>query len=140
MSEEFATPELVERVRQAFEAGNSGDLDSALRFYDPDAVWDMSRFGMGTFEGRVAIRQFFEDWTGAYDEWTIVAAEIQDLGHGVSFATVEQRGRLLGSDAVVELRYAAVTTWAGGMMARVTNYSDTDEGRAAAEALAKSRE
>ena len=39
----------------------------------------------------------------------------------------------------VRLRYAAVGVWADGLVVRVTNYTDVDEARAAAERLAESR-
>ena len=139
MTEESTTPDLVELARHAFEAGNSGDLDLTLSFYSPDPVWDMSRLGMGTFEGPAAIRGFFQDWIGAYEEWEIEAEEILDLGNGVILTVVAQRARPVASVGSVQLRYAAVTTWTDGKIARVTNYSDLDEAHAAAKRLAESR-
>jgi hypothetical protein len=59
-----------------------------------------------------------------------------DLGSGVTIAVVGQTGRLAGSSSVVGLRYAAVAVWVDGAIVRITNYSDIDEGRAAAERLA----
>jgi hypothetical protein len=41
----------------------------------PDSVWDLLPMGMGTFEGLGAIRGFFEDWIGAYDEFEIEPEE-----------------------------------------------------------------
>ncbi len=72
-----------------------------LTLYAPDAVWDMSPFGMGTFEGHEAIRGFMEDWLGAYEEYAMEAEEIVDLGSGVTFAVLLQRGRLVGSSGEV---------------------------------------
>ena len=48
-------------------------------FFAPDGVWDMSPLGMGTFEGRAAIRAFLEDWQGAYGEFGVEAEEVLDL-------------------------------------------------------------
>jgi hypothetical protein len=64
MSEESTTPDLVELTRRAYEAGNRLDIDAAIGFYGPDSVWGMSPMGLGTYEGLVAIRGFFEDWRG----------------------------------------------------------------------------
>jgi ketosteroid isomerase-like protein len=61
MIEESTTPDLVERQRQAVEAGGRRDWGGAMTFYAPDAVWDASPTGIGTFEGAAAIRRFFED-------------------------------------------------------------------------------
>jgi ketosteroid isomerase-like protein len=139
MPEESTTPDLVERVRRSIQAGNDRDIDWALTFYAPDAVWDMSPWGMGTFEGMEAIRGFFEDWLGAYEEYAMEAEEIVDLGNGVSFAVLLQEGRLVGSSGEVQLRYASAGLWANGLMTSVTNYRDIDEARAAAERLAQER-
>jgi ketosteroid isomerase-like protein len=139
MSEESTTPDLEERVRGSVQAGSDRDLDWALTFYAPDAVWDMSPWGMSTFEGHEAIRGFFEDWLGAYEEYAMEAEEIVDFGNGVSFAVILQTGRPVGSSGEVQLRYAAIGLWANGLMTRSTNYRDIDEARAAAERLAKER-
>ena len=48
-----------------------------------------------------------------------------------------QHGRPSGSDGFVRFRYAAVSTWADGLIALQTNYTDIDEARAAAERLAQ---
>ena len=49
-------------------------------FFAADGVWDMSPLGMGTLEGRAAIRAFLEDWQGAYEEFGVEAEEVLDLG------------------------------------------------------------
>jgi ketosteroid isomerase-like protein len=139
MSEESTTPDLLECIRGSVQAGNDRDIDEILTFYTPDAVWDMSPWGMGTFEGIEAIRGFFEDWLGAYEEYALEAEEIVDLGNGVAFAVLHQGGRPSGSTGEVQLRYASATVWANGLMTRVTNYRDIDEARAAAERLAEER-
>jgi hypothetical protein len=38
MSEESATPDLVELTRRSFEAGNRRDLDAAMSFYEARAA------------------------------------------------------------------------------------------------------
>ena len=137
MSEESTTPDLAERWRRSFTAFNNGDIDSALSLWGPDPVWDLSPMGLGVYDGLAAVRDFWEDWIGAYDEWEAKAEEILDLGSGVTFAVVLQRGRPIGSSGDVRLRYAAVASWAHGRIVRITNYGDIDEARAAAERLAE---
>ena len=139
MPEESATTDLVELVRRSVQAANERDLDRVLTLYAPDAVWDMSPLGMGTFEGTEAIRGFLEDWLAAYEEYAMEAEEIVDLGSGVSFAVLLQRGRLAGSSGEVQLTYAATGVWENGVMRRSTNYTDVDEARAAAKRLAEER-
>jgi ketosteroid isomerase-like protein len=136
MSEESTSPDLVELVRESIEID---DLEAALSFYAPHAVWDASPWGMGVFEGQAAVRAFFEDWRGSYSgiEWT--AEEIRDLGSGVTFAVILQKGRVVGSGGSVQLRYGSVAEWIDDLMVRNTTYTDIDEARAAAERLAEER-
>jgi len=135
-AEESTTPDLVELTRRSSEAE---DIDTALSFYAPDAVWDASPWGMGIFEGHTGIRAFFEDWSGSYDgiEWT--AEEILDLGNGVTFAVILQKGRVARSSSSARLRYAAVAVWRDGLITRNTTYTDINKARAAAERLAEER-
>ena len=139
MSEESTTPDLPELVRRSVEVASERDLDAIMAFYTPDAVWDMSPMGMGTFEGQAAARGFFEDWFAAYEEYWFEAEEILDLGNGVAFSVFIQKGRPIGSSGEVEVRYAAVSVWEDGLIVQVTNYPDSDEARAAAERLAEKR-
>jgi ketosteroid isomerase-like protein len=136
MSEESTTPDLVELIRRSIEPE---DIEAALSFYAPDAVWDASPWGMGVFEGRAAVRGFFEDWRSSYSDIEWKAEEIRDLGNGVAFAVILQKGRVAGSSGSVQLRYASVTEWADGLIVRNTTYTDIDKARAAAERLAQER-
>jgi ketosteroid isomerase-like protein len=83
MLEESTTPDLVKLVRQAVEGATRHDFDALMSFYAPDAVWDLSPMGVGTFEGRAAIRGFVEDWLGSYEDYEIELQEVLDLGNGV---------------------------------------------------------
>jgi ketosteroid isomerase-like protein len=136
MPEESTTPDLVELTRSSSEAE---DIDTALSFYAPDAVWDASPWGMGVFEGQKGIRAFFEDWSGSYESIEWKAEEILDLGNGVTFAVILQKGRVAGSSRSAQLRYAAVAEWRDGLIVRNTTYTDIDKARAAAERLAEDR-
>jgi ketosteroid isomerase-like protein len=139
MPEESTTPDLVERQRQAVEAGGRRDWDEAMTFYAPDAVWDASRTGIGTFEGAAAIRRFFEDWVGAYEEYRHEIVESRDLGNGVVFTVLNIVGRLAGSARRVQETWSWTANWVEGMCERVVVRSDIDEARAAAERLAQER-
>jgi ketosteroid isomerase-like protein len=139
MSEELTTPSLVELTRQVFEAGNRSELDLVVSFYDLNASFDVSPMGLGTFRGRAAIRAFLEDWFSAYERYHVEVEEIVELASGVTLSIVAQKGRLAGSDGVVDLRYAAVAVWRAGRVVLTTNYADIDEARAAAQRLAEVR-
>jgi ketosteroid isomerase-like protein len=117
----------------------SRDFDAAMSVYSPRAIWDMSRLGLGNYEGSEAIRGLFEDWMRAYDELEIEIEEILDIGSGVTIAVVHRGGCPVGSTGYVQLRFASVVEWNEGMIERMTNYTDMDEARAAAQRLAESR-
>jgi ketosteroid isomerase-like protein len=140
MSEESTTPDLVELTRGYFEAASRRDLDAVMSFFAPDAVWETVSLGTN-FEGVAAIRNFFEDWVGAYEEFEMEIDEALDLGNGVVFVVTRLTARPVGSAASALMRRRPlVFIWVEGLVARVTAYADSiDEGRAAAELLAESR-
>jgi ketosteroid isomerase-like protein len=131
---------LEEKARLVREAIRRRDFDAALAMYAPDAVWDVSPLGLeGAFEGREAIRGLMEDMMAPYDDLEVVPAEFSNLGGGVTLSVAVGHGRPRGSSGLVERRVAVVNTWANGLIARTTWYSDIDEARAAAERLAEER-
>jgi ketosteroid isomerase-like protein len=139
MSGQPTKPELSERVRLGEQAFNRRDFDGAVVFCKADAVWDASPVGLGVYEGRDAIRGFFEDWLGSYEDFEQASTEFCDLGNGVTFDVKRQRGRLAGSSEFVELRFAVVMIWMDGSIERMLTYTDIDQARTAAERLAEER-
>jgi ketosteroid isomerase-like protein len=140
MAEERTTHDLARMTRQAIESVAARDWGVAMSFYGPHSVWEMSQLGLGTYQGVAAIRGVFEDWLSAYQEFEMTVEEVVVLTDSLTLAVVHQDGQPVGSNARVEIRYASVTEWAGGLIVRATSYSDVDEGRAAAERLANERE
>ncbi len=136
-SEESTAPDLVELSRNAIEAAGRRDFDSAVSCYAPDAVWDVSAMGMGVYEGVAVIRRELEQWINAYQQFEIEVEEVRDFGNGVILSVTHQGGRPLGSSGYLQMRFASVTVWRDGSIARVTPYPDIDEARAAAERLAQ---
>ena len=139
MPDESSIPDLVAHTQRVQDATNARDFDALMSHFAPDATFDLSGAGLGIIEGSAPIRAFFEEWIGAYEEYTFDFEEILDLGGGVVLGVSNLRGRLPGSTSLVELRYAAVTSFRNGLIAHQTNYTDIDQARAAAERLAKDR-
>ena len=137
MSEESATPDLVELTQELSDARG---VDATMQFYAAEAVYDMSKVGLGTFVGRPAIRRFLEDWLGSYEETEDAVQEITDLGNGIVFAVVRESGRPTGSSTQsrVHALYGFVFAWTDSKVTRATVYTDPREARAAAERLAES--
>ncbi len=139
MSGQSATRDPVELVRRQIDAANRRDLDAFMRLCPPDGVYDTSPSGLGVYEGSTAIRAFIQEWWDAFEELTFELEEILDLGNGVTFVVIRHDGRPTGSVGQVQTRQASVIEWVAGMAARLTVYTDIDEGRAAAERLAEER-
>ena len=138
MAEESTTPDLVELGSRFLEAANRRDFDAMLSFFAPDAVWKGTALS-STFEGVAAIRGFWQEWFGSYEDWEIKPEQILDLGNGVGFAVIRQNARPVGSTGRVQTRMASTSEWLEGLVMRFTVYYDIDEARAAAERLAEER-
>ena len=138
VSEESTTPDGEELLRRSI-AVNRRDLDAMLGCLAPDVVYDTSHSGFGIYTGVPAVRGFLEDWFSSYEEFEMVAEEIVDLGNGVGYTILRQRGRPVGSSGEIRRRSASVGLSVNGLFVRLTTYSDIDEARAAAERLAQER-
>jgi ketosteroid isomerase-like protein len=144
MSEESTTPDLEEALRRAIEALNRRDFNAAFSLYTPDVIIELTPLGFGGLEGgpligREAIRKFLEDLTESFEDFEFESEDFHDLGSGVTFGVLVQRGRPHGSDGFIEMRLGIVAIWREQRIARATNYTDIDEARAAAERLAQER-
>src|SRR5262245_20045754 len=139
MREEPTTSNLVELTRRAVEASNHGEVDSALAYFAPDAVWSVGP-GLEQFEGKMAIRRFWTEWGSTFDDYSIEMEKALDLGSGVALATFRNRGRPVAGGFGMQERFTLVVEWTDGLIMRVSGYHDPDEARAAAERLAQERE
>src|SRR5262245_8926668 len=102
MPEEHTTPDLEESVRRSIEALNRRDFDAALSLYMPDAVLELSSLGMAALEegplvGHEAMRRFWEHLIESFQDFEFEGADFHDLGSGVTFGVLVQRGRPHGS-------------------------------------------
>ncbi len=139
MTRRSTTPNAEQALRRLTEAFNRRDFEAALDLCSTGAVWDRSAAGLEVLEGREAISGALEEWWRAYADYEQVVEEVRDLGNGATFGVVFQRGRLKGSSGVITNHLALVATWADGLIERVATYTNIDEGRAAAERLARER-
>ena len=143
-AEESTTRDLEEASRRAFEALNRRDFDAALSLYTPDVVLELPPLGSAVLEGgpligHEAMRKVWEDVTESWQDFEYESEDFHDLGSGVTFNVLVQRGMPHGSDGFVESRLGVVAIWRDGRVARATSYKDVDEARAAAERLAQER-
>ena len=137
-------PDPEEAVRRIVEALNRRDFDAALSLYTPDVVWELPPLGLAVVEygplvGREGMRRAWEDRTKSFEDFEFDSEDHHDLGSGVTFGVLVQRGRPHGSDRFIETRMGVVATWRHGRIAHARMYQDVDEARAAAERLAQER-
>jgi ketosteroid isomerase-like protein len=139
MAEQYVITNAMEMTRRLFAAANGGDYDAMMDFYGPDSVWDVSAWGLGTHTGLDAIRRFFEDWIGGFEDYMVEAEKMHDLGNGVIYSIAIQHGWTSSSRRSLRLRSASVFVWADGVATEVTHHRDISAGRAAAERLARAK-
>jgi ketosteroid isomerase-like protein len=122
-------------------AANRGELDAAIAYFAPDAVWDTSAIGVGTFHGAATIRRFWGEWVRTYAELDFAFKELFEVGIGVVFAVIRQRARPVGTASYVGQREGWVWVSVEGVFSRVTIYpeGEIEEARADAERLAEER-
>ena len=139
MSEESTTPDLVERWQESADSYARRDFHTMMRFFAPNAVWDVSSAGLGSFEGAAAIRSFLEEWLGSYEDYEYDHEEGLDLGNGVVFVVSRLDARPVGSPGRVQERWSFTVVWVAGMVVRVMARNDINEARTSAERLAEER-
>jgi ketosteroid isomerase-like protein len=138
MPEESTTPDLVETVTGLFEAADRGDWDAVASPYAADAIWE-SEDGITNAAGASGAREFWEEFFGMFEDYSVKVENVVDLGNGVIYAVYRMDGRPAGSTGVVTGRGAFTYVWVDGMIARVIVGQHSDEARAAAERLAEER-
>ena len=132
-----AGDQLVARTRRSMEATNRHDHDEAMSVFAADAVFDMSAAGLGRFEGPAAIREYLEDWVGAYERQQFERWEGEELGSGVVFVVAQLSARPVGAAADVRERWAFTVCWRDGEITRVVADPDVRHARATANRLAR---
>jgi hypothetical protein len=103
----------------------------------PDAVWISPELGL-VFEGVEAIRGFWEDWYGGYEDFHVGPPDIYDVGNGVVMAVIRQGGRLGTGSGNLSEDLALIYEWSNGLVVRVT-MTRGEAGRSAAKRLAEER-
>jgi ketosteroid isomerase-like protein len=136
MNDESTTPDLLELTRRMIEADTFDEWAMfAEQIYALNAVWE-THAGT-TLRGRGAIVAFVRDYWLMWDDHHHYVEENVDLGHGLIWGVVREHGRIKGSGAYVEARWALVSLLVEGQIVRATSYLDIDQARAAAERLAE---
>jgi ketosteroid isomerase-like protein len=117
--------ENIEVVRQSIEAGNAGELDSAMCAVAADAEWRVAgeHPESRTCRGREQIRAYLEEWRLQLNDMRFEPTELVERGDRV-VASGFIRGTGAGSNAEVEVPLAILYTLRAGEIIRGEEYLD----------------
>ena len=124
-------------VRASLAAWSALDMDRMVEGWAPDIVWDMTRYhpnmpGREVVEGADAYILFLGEWLANWRSQELWAEEILERGDRV-LAICNRHGVVRATGTEVDRRWAQVWTFRDGEVARICNYSEPDEARAAVE-------
>jgi uncharacterized protein len=126
--------ENVEIVRRSFAAYDSGGLDALAEFWHPDIDWRAVEGyidDVGRIRGPDGLRQYYRQWEETFDAVRVEIEELTEAGDEV-VALLRGVGRMKGSDAEIDIRYAVVISIRDGKIARGREYSTREEALEAA--------
>jgi ketosteroid isomerase-like protein len=133
-----ANVELVERLFAGAAGSDKQALLAALpelifQGCDPEIEWveDPQRADSRVYRGHAGVRESFEHWLAAFDDYGVDAEQFIDCGDRVLVAGREQ-GRGAASGAVVSSRIYAVLTIRNGKLLRYQEFYDERAARRAA--------
>ena len=125
----------VDLVRASWEAWERGDMDAIFAFYDPEIVWDQTRYGgaelASLYHGHDGVRQFFREWLAPFESFYAHAEDFIDAGEAV-VVRCRQGGRGKQSGAEVHMPpYWQVYRLRDGRAVRIEVYTNQSEALAA---------
>lgn len=126
--------ENVEIVRRSFAAYDSGGLDALAEFWHPNIDWRAVEGyidDVGRIRGADGLRQYYRQWEETFDAVRVEIEELTEAGDEV-VALLRSVGRMKGSDAEIDIRYAVVISIRDGKIARGREYSTREEALEAA--------
>jgi uncharacterized protein len=128
------TEDNAERIRQAYDAFNRGDLDAAMAFMHEDVEWRMSGAIVGTadaYHGHEGVRQWWLEFLEPFESMSIEPEEIIEATEDRVLVLV--RLRATGREGIdVDLSVSHLYDLRGDKVARVQAFVDRDAALAAA--------
>ncbi len=122
-----------ERVRDAIDAINRGDVDGFLALTDPDFEWKALEESplAGTYRGREEVRAYVEEWLNTFGDVHLDIEELVEVNDHV-LAVVRGSGWGKASGVEVTNRFCQLWTVSGGVPTRMREFPTRDEAAAAA--------
>jgi ketosteroid isomerase-like protein len=120
-------------VRALWDAWERRDTPAMFELYQEDIVWDMTRSqvpGMGLYQGKEGVRQFFQEWLGTFGDFYARAEEFVDAGDHI-VVRMRQGGRGTESGVDVEMPMVWQSYWVrDGRIERIVVHRDYEEAMA----------
>ncbi len=106
--------ENVERARRAYEAFNRRDWDGFLALMDEEVEVESRLVAMeGGYHGHEGVRRWWDDFLGAFPDYTCEIEELRDLGD-VTLCHSRGWGHSAGSDAPLVDPFWQPIRWVNG--------------------------
>lgn len=121
--------ENLERIKAGFAAHNSGDVDSLVELYDPEAVFETLL--LGTHHGNESIRLIYEENQKTLSGYDVLPVELIDAGDQV-VAVAQAVGAGSASEIAVDEPFAFVFTFKGERVVREQAFRNKQEALQAA--------
>ena len=100
------------------------DVDEALRYADPDIVWNPAEESAA--RGHDAVRASLVRWKSEWDDYELLPEEFEHMGdHVVAAVRVRGRGRVSGVE--VDARFYEVYTLRQGEIVRMDQFTQRSE-------------
>lgn len=121
--------ENVELARSGYEILNEGDRDRITELLDPDIEWEIASDApnAGIYRGLDAVRAVIEDWLDAFEELRIEPEEFIDAGSDQVVVLVRDQGRIKGSEARIDHRFAHVWTLRDEKLVRFQSFFEKEQ-------------
>ena len=114
-------------VRHTLDAFLSGDLKTALLFFDPAVEWDGTNLPDGHIRrGHEAITEHVTRWADQWEEWTVEVERVVGAGGDRVIVFLRDRGRS-ASGLDMDALHAEVYELRGGKIVRRRGFSDPSE-------------
>jgi ketosteroid isomerase-like protein len=125
--------ENIEIVRGVYDGWFCGDVTSALRYLDPEIVWEAIADApdAGTYRGHAGCRRYMEDWLGDFDMLSMDFEEVIGAEDRLVIAQCA-RTKGKGSGIETELRYAVAYQLRSGKIVEIKEFRTKTEALGAA--------
>ncbi len=106
--------ENVELAHQAYDAFNRRDWDALLALMDDEIEVESRLVAMeGGYRGHAGLRRWWDDFLGAFPDYTVEVEEVRDLGD-VTLGHIRGWGHSAASDAPIVDPFWQLSRWLAG--------------------------